>query len=191
MPLPCCSSLSCKKSRFLLLSEGLGGCAEGTTLVLLMCISLCSVPPRAATLWSWTPLRPTCILQEPWPSECWPLRYCCLIIKAVLVDVQQRDRELLLQSASRLSTCGFNRLERGGHLVPCHKRQGNNLCHEPAVPPRVGHGTEFAAVVLWPQRLWELCAPGHDSYSHYSCISASWLLWLMCSNSAFALRISV
>lgn len=78
-----------------------------------------------------------------------------MIVKAVLVDVQQRDRELLLQSASRLSACGFNRLERGGHSVSCYKRQENNLCREPVVPPRVGPGTEFAAVILWPQRLWE------------------------------------
>lgn len=78
-----------------------------------------------------------------------------MIVKAVLVDVQQRDRELLLQSASRLSACGFNRLERGGHSVSCYMRQENNLCREPVVPPRVGPGTEFAAVILWPQRLWE------------------------------------
>lgn len=94
------------------------------------------------------------------------------------------QERLLLQSASRLSACGFNCLERAGCLVLCHKRQGSHGCRTPAAPQACSAAScwprcRARTLPRWPRGLWgPRCLPQGPAQSLPSLRSspASWLL---------------
>lgn len=125
-----------------------------------------------------------------------------LAIEVLLCDKEHKCCQWMSGSGAGSCSCDvrtgyqlvvFNCLGRDGHLVPCHKRQGNNLCCKPAVPPRVGPAAVCSCAVLVAEALGTpLPASGPDVIPVLTAAAsqqaACCVTWLMCLNCAFALK---